>query len=139
MHFEQDRPTSIPVETSNLADVIARYRYAYLMTTTANGAPHAVAVFAVLQDGALIVDRIGRRTRENALARPAVGLVWPPESADDYSLIVDGHAEVVGEQMRIVPTRAVLHRSAPSPRPPASGACGSDCVELEMRKESPDR
>lgn len=130
---------SIPVETSNLADVITRYRYAYLMTTTAHGAPHAVAVFAVLQDGDLIVDRVGRRTRENALARPAVGLVWPPESAEDYSLIVDGHAEVVGEQMRITPTRAVLHRSAPSPRPKASGACGSDCVELDLRGKATER
>ncbi|MGE3774752.1 MAG: pyridoxamine 5'-phosphate oxidase family protein [Gammaproteobacteria bacterium] len=139
MQLESGVAMSIPVEASGLADVITRYRYAYLMTTTANGAPHAVAVSAVLQDGALIVDRIGRRTRENALARPAVGLVWPPESAEDYSLIVDGQAAVVGDQMRITPTRAVLHRSAPSPRPQAPGACGSDCVELEMRKETSGR
>ncbi|HMM74573.1 MAG TPA: pyridoxamine 5'-phosphate oxidase family protein [Gammaproteobacteria bacterium] len=130
---------STPVESSSLGDAIARYRYAYLMTTNAQGAPHAVAVSAVLQDGALIVDGLGRRTRENALARPAVGLVWPPASPADYSLIVDGQAEVVGDRMRIVPTRAVLHRSAPSPRPKASGACGSDCVELGLPEEASNR
>ena len=123
---------SIPVELSSLAEAIARYRFAYLMTTNAKGAPHAVAVSAVLEKGELVVNGIGRRTRENALARPAVGLVWPPQSLADYSLIVDGEAKIIGELLRITPTRAVLHRPAPSPQPKAPGACGSDCVELEL-------
>ncbi|MGE3928442.1 MAG: pyridoxamine 5'-phosphate oxidase family protein [Lautropia sp.] len=121
---------SIPVELQDLADVMARYRFAYLMTTRAEGAPHAVAVAVLLQDGALVVNGIGRRTRENLLARPAVGLVWPPQSEADYSLIVDGQAAVAGESLRITPTRAVLHRPAPRPGPAVPGACGSDCVEL---------
>ena len=121
---------STPIEARNLADAIARYRFAYLMTTNAGAAPHAVAVTPVLEQGELVVNRAGRRTRENASARPAVGLVWPPKSEADYSLIVDGHATVTGESVRITPTRAVLHRSAPSPDPDAPGACGSDCVEL---------
>ena len=123
---------SIPVKLSSLANVITRYRFAYLMTTNAKGAPHAVAVAAVLQGGDLVVNSIGRHTRENALARPAVGLVWPPQSEADYSLIVDGQAAVTGESLRITPTRAVLHRPAPSPEPNMSGACGSDCVELSI-------
>lgn len=101
------------------------------MTTNAKGAPHAVAVNAFVQDGELVVDRIGLRTRENASARPAVSLVWPPRSIADYSLIVDGRAIVAGESLRITPTRAVLHRPVASPEPKTSGTCEADCVQLD--------
>src|SRR5690606_29919679 len=120
-------------------DVVARYSFAYLLTTNAKGAPHAVAVTAVLQDGGLGVNGIGSRTRENALARPAVSLVWPPRSIADYSLIVDGQAAVTGESVRITPTRAVLHRPADAPEPKRSGSsCTSDCVELELNISAPE-
>lgn len=123
---------SIPVELSALADAMACYRFAYLLTSGAKGAPHAVAITPVLRDGRLDLGDLGRRTRENALARPEVGLVWPPQSVDDYSLIVDGVAEVAEHGVRVTPTRAVLHRPAPAPGPAAPGACGSDCVELKL-------
>ena len=123
---------SIPVELGELAKAVAQYRFAYLLTSSADAAPHAVAVVPVLEGGSLLVHGIGRRTRDNLLARPAVGLVWPPSSEADYSLIVDGQAQMDGEVLRIVPTRAVLHRPAPRPGPVAPGGCGSDCVELEL-------
>jgi hypothetical protein len=123
---------SVPVESSSLASVMARYRFAYLMTTNADGAPHAVAVSAVLEGCDLVVSGIGRRTRINAVERPAVGLVWPPQSILEYSLIVDGRATVVGERLRITPTRAVLHRPGPPPQTKASGVCTSDCAELDL-------
>jgi hypothetical protein len=132
---------TIAVELSNLGDALARYRFAYLLTSSAPGAaPHAVAVSARLQDGALLIDGVGRRTRDNAQQRPAVGLVWPPAAESDYSLIVDGQAAVDGERLRITPTRAVLHRPAPPPAQPAApGTCGSDCVELELGAATPSR
>src|SRR5215813_5352816 len=108
---------SMPVQLPSLANVLTRYRFAYLMTTSATGAPHAAPVAAVLQGGDLVVHGLGRRARKNALARPAVGLLWPPPSEADYSLIVDGQAVVTGDALRITPTRAVLHRPAPSPAP----------------------
>jgi len=121
---------SIAVDLSKLAEVMGNYRFAYLLTSSERGAPHAVAVSAVLQDGGLVVDQTGRRSRDNAIQRPEVALVWPPQSESDYSLIVDGRAVVAGGGLRIVPTRAVLHRPAPSRQPAAPGACGSDCVEI---------
>ncbi len=126
---------SIPVELSQLADALTRYRYAYLMTSPEQGAPHAVAVYAAIDGDALAVNDAGRRTRANAQARPAVALVWPPGEEGGYSLIVDGLADVQGEQLRITPTRAVLHRSAPAPAPQAQaeGGCTSDCVELDLK------
>ncbi|MBX3666747.1 MAG: hypothetical protein KF834_13765, partial [Burkholderiales bacterium] len=86
-----------------------------------------------LQGGDLVVNGIGRHTRENALARSAVGLVWPPQSEADYSLIVDGQATGLGdESLRITPTRAVLHRRSPPSTPNAAGSCAYDCVELGL-------
>jgi hypothetical protein len=116
----------------NLEDAIARFRFAYLMTIGDKGPPHAVLVAASLQGGNVIVDGVGSRTRSNVLARPAVGLIWPPQSAADYSLIVDGEAVMIGESMRITPTRAVLHRPRPSPEPQRPGSCAADCVELSL-------
>lgn len=125
---------SIPVELPSLSEVLAGYRYAYLMTTNGKDAPHAVAVGARLEAGLLVVDDIGRRTRENALARPTVGLVWPPADEAGYSLIVDGQATVAGGSLHIAPTRAVLHRPATLAEPRPTGACGADCVELDPRR-----
>lgn len=121
---------SIPVELQSLESVLARYRFAYLMTNSDKGAPHVVQVTVMLRGSDLVVNGVGRRTRENALARPAVGLVWPPESEADYSLIVDGHAIGSGDELLITPTRAVLHRTSPRAAPAAPGTCESDCVEL---------
>lgn len=121
---------SIPVDLSKLAEVMGRYRFAYLLTASERGAPHAVAVSPVLQGGELVVDETGRRTRDNAGQRPDVALVWPPQSESDYSLIVDGRAVAAGSGLRIAPVRAVLHRPAPASEPAAPGACGSDCVEI---------
>lgn len=123
---------SIPVEPPSLAQTIGRYRFAYLMTTNNDGSPHAVAVSVGMKGDALVIPATGARTRGNALARPVIGLVWPPQSIDEYSLIVDGQASVVDEGLRIKPIRAVLHRPAPSAAPKAGGACGSDCVPLAM-------
>ena len=123
---------SIPVELSSLAEAMARYRFAYLLTASPKGAPHAVAVTPALQGGELVIGGVGRRTRENAQQQSAVGLVWPPQSEADYSLIVDGTATAAGELLRIAPTRAVLHRPAPSPQAKASGGCASDCVEIAL-------
>jgi hypothetical protein len=121
---------SIPVDLSKLAEVMGRYRFAYLLTASERGAPHVVAVTPVLQAGELAVNGTGRRTRDNAQQRPGVALVWPPLSEADYSLIVDGQAVVTSDGLRIAPVRAVLHRPAPSGQPAAAGACGSDCVEI---------
>ncbi|MFT3720905.1 pyridoxamine 5'-phosphate oxidase family protein [Pseudorhodoferax sp.] len=123
---------SMPVALPELSQAMERYRFAYLLTHSAQGAPHAVAVVPVLEGGVLKIGGIGRRTRQNLLARPDVGLVWPPGDPSGYSLIVDGQAALAGEVLHVVPSRAVLHRPAPRPGPAEPGACGSDCVELPV-------
>ena len=118
-------------QPASLADALVDYDYAYLMTATSDGAPHAVAVRPRLQNGALVVGDLGKRSRANVSIQPSVGLVWPPKIASDYSLIVDGRARIDAGSLRITPTRAVLHRLAPSQPAAAAGGCAADCIELD--------
>mgnify|MGYP005860377935 CR=1 FL=1 len=126
---------SVPVALAELRAALAeRPSAAYLLTVSDDGRPHAVHV-ALAWDGDRLAAEVGRRTAANAAARPAVSLVFPVRTPDDYSLIVDGTASPAeasaGDEPRrvlIAPTKAVLHRAAAAPDP--SSACGSDCVPL---------
>lgn len=134
---------SIPVDLAELADAASRHDFAYLVTITDGGAAHLVAVQPVVEDRGVRVTGLGRRTLDNAAARPQVTLAWPPRAVGEHSLFVDGVAQVsaAGDAGTLVvtPSRAVLHRPAPAPatRPTedASG-CVSDCVEVPLRTES---
>lgn len=102
---------SIPVELENLEEVMARYRFAYLITVTEQGTPHVVQVVVLKQGDDLIISNVGNRTRANIEARPlALGVVWPPVSETEYSLIVDGTGKLSETMLIITPTHAVLHR-----------------------------
>ncbi len=121
---------SIPVELRELAVQVERFGTTpYLLTTGADARPHSVMV-AAAWEGSDLVAVCGARSRENAGRGPAVALLWAPVEPGGYSLIVDGTAAVDREQVRVTPTKAVLHRSAPAPVTAEPGACGSDCVRV---------
>lgn len=111
---------SIPVALPDLARTVARYGFAYLLTTSSQGTPRVVAVHPVLKDGVFTVHGVGSGTRACVAARPQVTLVWPPSEHNTHSLICDGTAEVQDEVVHMVPTHAVLHRPAPAPVDPGS-------------------
>jgi hypothetical protein len=95
----------------------------YLLTVGADGRSHSVSV-APRWDGDELVVPAGRSSRANAVARPLVALLWPPAVRGGFSLIVDADAvEGDGGEVRLRPTRAVLHRAA-------SPAGGNDCVTV---------
>jgi hypothetical protein len=75
---------------------------------------------------------VGKRSADNAAARPTVSLLFPVRADDDYSLIVDGAAVVAaranGHRLLITPTKAVLHRPTATPDP--ASPCAADCVPL---------
>lgn len=130
---------SIPVDLAELGKAVAEHDFAYLVTISADGGAHLVAVRPVVAGDRLRVSGLGRSTMTNASARPIVTLAWPPRDPDAYSLIVDGRAEtdgVLGDdggELEVFPSRAVLHRPAPAPIPSDNPAdCGSDCVELPL-------
>ena len=109
----------------------------YLMTTT-GAAVKVVTVEPVLDGGVLLVTRPGKGTVRNLAENPAVTLVFPPREEKGFSLLVDGTGSVEGEDVRVSPGTAVLHRPqihADGPPPPPSAgdqtdSCGNDCAPV---------
>jgi hypothetical protein len=123
---------SIPVALDRLRAALGeRPAAAYLLTVSDDGRPHAVHV-RTDWDGDRLVAEVGKTSAGNAAARPSVSLLYPARTDGDYSLIVDGSAEVAaradGRRVSIAPTKAILHRPAAAPEPGA--ACADDCVPL---------
>jgi len=87
---------------------------AHLVTVGAGGRPHVVSV-VVEADGELLRTTAGRTSAANAAANPTVTLVWAAPPGEAYTLLVDGRAEPVDEQLLVVPTRAVRHRVVTAP------------------------
>ena len=102
---------SIPVPLERLrAAIDERGGTAYVLTVSAEATPHAVHG-RVRWEGDALAMEVGKRTAANAAARPAVSLLYPVRSADDYSLIVDGtgdgFAAVRGQPVEVVGMRHV--------------------------------
>jgi hypothetical protein len=115
---------SIAVDLHELREIAAQQApFAYLLTVSDDGRPHAVAIRPEVGERAVTFEA-GSRSCANASARSDVSLLWPPLTHDDYSLIVDGHASVDGSAIRLDPTRAVRHRPAPGG--------GNDCAPVSL-------
>jgi hypothetical protein len=102
---------SVAVALEDLPDKLAEYPWCYLVTT-GDDRPHLLAVTPVVTDAGLRCST-GQSSRVNVGRNPLVVLVFPPSAAGAMSLLVDGRAEVDGDGVVVVPSWAVLHRSAP--------------------------
>ena len=101
---------SIPVDVAGLATALADFGSGYLMTAGADGRVKAVIVEPSVVAGSLVVSGAGRGSSANIAANPAVTLLFPPGEPGGFTLLVDGTAELEGEDARVTPTSAVLHR-----------------------------
>ncbi|WP_328350749.1 pyridoxamine 5'-phosphate oxidase family protein [Mycobacterium sp. NBC_00419] len=120
---------SVKVDLDQLVATLDDYAFGYLITVSDDHRAHTVAVDPVLRNGVFGVGGVGNSTRRNASAHPHVTMVWPPNKPGGYSLIIDGLAEFIADQLQVTPQHAVLHRPAVPGVPTASG-CGDDCVPL---------
>lgn len=122
---------SVSVPLERLQQAAAEYDGGYLVTVGEDSRPHAVYVAPVWEEGALVAE-IGTRSAANATLHPEVALVYPPRVLGGYSLIMDGTATVApgdGKRgVRVVPTKAMLHRPATAPDP--ARACADDCIPI---------
>ncbi len=121
---------SIPVEVADLAKALQDFGAGYLLTTT-GGSVKVVTVEPTVTDGVVLVEAPGKGTVANLADNAAVTLVFPPPEPRGFTLLVDGTAEVRGDDVRITPATAVLHRPAShADGPPAPDGCGNDCAPL---------
>lgn len=125
------------VDFAALADALADFPYAYLITVGDDYRSHTVTVEPELRGQILDVGLIGGRTQQNLARRRDVTLLWPPAEPGGYSLIVDGEAAVSPDDragdvvaLTVTPTRALLHRDADSPE--AAKGCLHDCVVFSL-------
>jgi hypothetical protein len=124
------------VDFDRLAAAMGDYSFAYLITVGDDYRVHTVTVEPVLRDDILDVGLIGGRTCNNLANRSDATLLWPPREPGGYSLIVDGRAAIsdvtnAGDetvQLKISPTRALLHRNAESQSSATPKGCLHDCI-----------
>lgn len=108
---------SVKVDLADLGEHVTPRGAGYLVTTGPDGRPHTTQVQFELQ-GLTLRAPAGRKTIRNIEAQPLVALLWPPASADDFNLIVDGTATVVDVNhdglgfASVEVTHAILHRNA---------------------------
>ncbi|HKP40822.1 pyridoxamine 5'-phosphate oxidase family protein [Mycobacterium sp.] len=121
---------SVKVDLDQLAGALADFTVAYLITVGDDYRAHTVAVEPVIADGVLDVGAIGNSTRKNVTQHDGVTLVWPPREPGGYTLIVDGQGQPTDDGLKVVPSRAVLHRPA-APGTATKRGCLHDCVPLE--------
>lgn len=105
---------SIAVPLDELTTRLTDYPWGYLVTVRDDGRAQSLAVPTRYVEGAFVAT-VGRGTASNATSRPNVTLLFPGNSGQEYSLIVDGDATVDGDRMSVRPTWAVLHRPALGP------------------------
>ncbi|GEP36087.1 hypothetical protein NSZ01_38550 [Nocardioides szechwanensis] len=101
---------SIPVDLADLDRTLADFDAGYLLTTS-DERVKAVSVAPDLVDGVLVARSPGRGSCANVAANPQATVLFPPRLALGFTLLVDGTAEVDGDDVRLTPTSAVLHKS----------------------------
>lgn len=127
---------SIPVAPADLATALRDRGPGYLLTTT-DGRVKVVTVEPDAEPGGTLhVTAPGRGSLRNITANRRVTLLFPPVEHHGYTLLVDGDAEAVGDDLVVTPDSAVLHRPAhhapadgtgATGAPASSTACGDDC------------
>lgn len=121
---------SIKVDLDGLGAALAERGSGYLLTTSSPSVK-VVTVDPVLSGTSLSVAGPGGGTLANVAANPVVTLVFPPAGVHGYTLLVDGTAEVVGADVVVTPSAAVLHRPASHADGPVAGdGCGQDCAPV---------
>ncbi|MEB3031313.1 hypothetical protein [[Mycobacterium] nativiensis] len=120
------------VDLVRLAELLPGYGFAYLVTVGDDYRVRTTAITPTFDGARVDIGPVGTHGRENMSARDAVTLVWPAREANEYSLFVDGRAELPDDPagpVLVTPTKALLHR----PVFTDGRALGTvhDCVQLK--------
>lgn len=100
---------SVLVDLADLPKTLADFGRGYLLTSK-DGRVKAVSVRTVVTGDCLSISSPGRGSVANVDANPSITLLFAPADGEGMTLLVDGTAVVDGEDVRITPTGAVLHK-----------------------------
>jgi hypothetical protein len=101
---------SILVDLADLPTTLADFDRGYLLTS-ADGGVKAVSARAQVDGDTLLVPTPGRGSVANVGANPTITLLFPPLEAGGMTLLVDGTAAAEGDDVRVTPSGAVLHKA----------------------------
>ncbi|HEU0191446.1 MAG TPA: hypothetical protein VFR17_09265 [Mycobacterium sp.] len=121
------------VDLGRLAELLPDYEFAYLVTVDDDHRAHTATVTPAYTAGMLDVGPVGRHRRANLTAHAGVTLVFPPRAVTDYSLIVDGDAELPADPadpVLVTPKHALLHRPVFAEGTAQATGNVHDCVEI---------
>jgi hypothetical protein len=124
---------SADVDLDRLADALGNYGFAYLITVNDDYRVRAVEIEPAFDGQVFDIGLVGGHTRANLSRHGTATLVWPPRDPGEYSLIVDADTETpvdpnTTDTVRMVPTRALLHRPAAGDSPTCQRGHTYDCV-----------
>lgn len=103
---------SIPVAPADLQQALADFDSGYLLTTASSRVKVVTVDPEADVEGRLRIAGPGRGTLANLAQNPDTTVVFPPRERHGYTLLVDGTAQVDGEDVVVTATAAVLHRPA---------------------------
>ena len=112
-----DSPLSVKVEPTHIGEHLAGREFVYLITNNGERS-HVVALRPDLNNDIARFANTGRTPLANVAANSSVTLTWPPCDSTQthehakYSVVADGVATIVGDELLVSITNAVLHRPA---------------------------
>lgn len=121
------------VDLARLAELLRDYRFAFLVTVGDDFRVRTTAITPSFDGARIEIGPVGTHSRENITARNTVTLVWPAREVSDYSLLVDGHAELPVDptgSVLVTPTKALLHRPVFEVGTERAVGTAHDCVQL---------
>lgn len=122
------------VDLARLAELLPGYGFAFLVTVGDDYRVRTTAITPTFDGTRVDIGAVGSHGRENIAARAGVTLVWPAREVDEYSLFVDGHAELPEDPagpVLVTPTKALLHRPVFEAGSDRAVGTVHDCVQLK--------
>lgn len=122
------------VDLVRLAETLRDYRFAYLVTVGDDFRVRTTAITPTFDGSRVDIGPVGSHGRENMSTRNTVTLIWPASEVNEYSLIVDGQAEIPDDPagpVLVTPTKALLHRPVFEAGSERAVGTVHDCVQLK--------
>ncbi|CAJ1493572.1 hypothetical protein MU0083_000385 [[Mycobacterium] kokjensenii] len=122
-----------PVDLARLAELLPGYGFAFLVTVGDDYRVRTTAITPTFDGTRLDIGPVGSHGRDNLATRTGVTVIYPARDVGDYSLLVDGRAEVPEDpdgSVSVTPTKALLHRPVFGDDGRAVGTV-HDCVQLK--------